>query len=664
MASTFEKYADEARKRLRSDGLLQFQDVETSSSARIRHLAHDVWTDKTLPPAAAPVSDALGMKPGSRVKFMIVGAGIGGIVSAVRLVLAGFPADNIRLVEAAGGVGGTWYWNRYPGLHCDIESYIYLPLLEEMGYVPSQKYVSGIEIRQYLQKIVEKYQLHDKISLGTKVDSLQWNENDRAWKAQFSASEKPIPGGDESEIHPWTAKAEFVILTSGYLARPQVPKLDGAGIEGFKGDMFHTARWNYEVTGGSAEQVFPALDKLRDKRVGIIGTGATAIQVVPCLAKYAKEVYVFQRTASAVYSRGQKDTDENDWTENIAHTPGWQSKRMENMVQQLTGGASSGSTNIVNDEWAKLPASAALFGDMKWASASPDQIADLTKYYLELDAPHSARLRARVAEIVKDEAEAKDLIPWYPVWCKRPTFSDSYLQTFNEPHVHLVDTVGRGIDKVTDKSIVVQDVEYPIDVLVLATGYVAPTVSGGDPGLRGGIKIMGREGQSIGEKWEAGHGVATLHGNATSGFPNLFWIGAIQGPTAANFTHVIDTQSRHIAYILATAHKKVGWDGVSPATIPRGLVVEVEPSAEEAWSLRIMSGAARFSILSTCTPGYLNNEGLGLRMASGLVQPPSQEDMMKMARAVPWSAGMPAFLEELERWRKDDTLSGYRVDVA
>ncbi|RYC59968.1 hypothetical protein CHU98_g6231, partial [Xylaria longipes] len=282
-----QKYAVEAQKRVKAEGLSQFQELSQSNSDRLRHLVDDVWADHAaLDAQPSPIN------PGDCPKFLIAGAGIGGIVAAVRLIQQGFTADQIRLVETAGGVGGTWYWNRYPGLHCDIESYIYMPLLEETGFMPSHKYASGVEIRHHLQNVVKKYQLEDKILFRTQVKSYTWNDEARHWKVDLATSRGP----KGQEHVPLSVNAEFVFMTAGLLAKPQIPKIGGVGVEGFKGGMFHTSLWNYDITGGSSEEVYPELSKLAGKRVGIIGTGATAIQAVPCLAKYAKELYVFQRT--------------------------------------------------------------------------------------------------------------------------------------------------------------------------------------------------------------------------------------------------------------------------------------------------------------------------------------------------------------------------------
>ncbi|KAI8310368.1 FAD-binding monooxygenase ausC [Colletotrichum sp. SAR11_59] len=397
LQSLQQKYISEAQKRLRSNGTDQFQDARQSESARIRGFAEDIWADHAA--LDAQLSQSAALKPGVVPKFLIAGAGIGGIVSAVRLILAGFDVSQIRLVETAGGVGGTWYWNRYPGLHCDVESYVYLPLLEEMGHMPSHKYTSGVEIRNYLNQIVQKFQLQDKILFKTKLDRIDWNEEKRLWKADLTTARGTKHCKESTKV---SVQAEFVIFTAGYLSRPQVPKF--ADLDAFTGSMFHTARWDYSVTGGSDEEPFPSLDKLRGKRVGVIGTGATAIQVVPCLAKYAGEVFVFQRTPSAVYSRGQKATDPHEWENEIASSPGWHKKRMENMSAHMNRSAPPDSPDLVNDEWTKQSAYAGVVGDLEWAYIGPEKVPELIAHYLKLDADNRARLRNRVSDIVQDKS--------------------------------------------------------------------------------------------------------------------------------------------------------------------------------------------------------------------------------------------------------------------
>ncbi|KAI1142852.1 FAD/NAD(P)-binding domain-containing protein [Hypoxylon sp. FL0543] len=636
-----QKYTAEAQKRLRPEGTAQYQTLSESDSDQLRHLVDDIWADHAaLDALPSPLT------PGDCPKFLIVGAGLGGIVGAVRLIQAGFSADQIRIVETAGGVGGTWYWNRYPGLHCDVESYIYMPLLEETGFMPSYKYAAGVEIRKYLNDVVKKWHLDDKILFRTKVDKLEWDDSARLWKVDFTTGRGPR--GEEKTSS--TVNAEFVWLTAGLLSKPQVPKLSGVGIEGFKGDYFHTSLWNYNVTGGSSEEAFPELSKLKDKRVGIIGTGATAIQVVPVLAEYAKEVYVFQRTPSAVYSRGQKPTDPEEWKK-IAGQPGWQEARRANFLAHIHGIAPPGTPNLVDDEWSKQPAWSALVGSPEFSIVGPEKVPEIISTFLARDAENSARLRARVAKIVKDKETAEKLTPWYPAWCKRPGHSDTYLESFNKPNVHLIDTDGKGVDGVTAQGLVANGQEIPLDILVLSTGYESPAAPGADPSVRAGVKMLGREGKTISDRW-ASTGPATLHGFATNGFPNLFFLSPLQAGTSANHANTLEVQCRQIAYILATAHKRAGDHTKS------GLTVEVGVPAQEAWSLRILQGAARFATMAICTPSYINNEG-------HLSDPnATQEEMVKRARMSPYSAGLPEFIKELERWREGDRLSGLEVTVS
>ncbi|KAH8162717.1 hypothetical protein CIB48_g5538 [Xylaria polymorpha] len=638
-----QKYAVEAQKRVKAEGLSQFQALSQSNSDRLRHLVDDVWADHAaLDAQPSPIN------AGDFPKFLIAGAGIGGIVAAVRLIQQGFTADQIRLVETAGGVGGTWYWNRYPGLHCDIESYIYMPLLEETGFMPSHKYASGVEIRHHLQNVVKKYQLEDKILFRAQVKSYTWNDEASHWKVDLSTSRGP----KGQEQVPLSVNAEFVFMTAGLLATPQIPKI---GVEAFKGEMFHTSLWNYDVTGGSSEEVHPELSKLAGKRVGIIGTGATAIQAIPFLAKHAKELYVFQRTPSAVFTRGQKPTDPNEWATSIASKPGWFDERNRNFAQCMSQCLPEGETNAVNDEWSHQPAYRALTGDPEFAAVAPEQAGEVVGKFLALDAPNAARVRQRVKDIVKDPATAEKLTPWYPSWCKRPTFSDLYLETFNSAHVHLVDTDGKGLDRITADGVVANGTEYPVDILVLSTGYLSPAIDGGDPAIRAGIKVYGRNGRDLSEKF-ATEGIATLYGIASNGFPNIFWLGVAQSCINPCHSYVLDTLARVSAYTIAAAHARVG-DG---STTQRRVTVEVDAAAEQQWSMRILQGAARFAVLTVCTPSYISAEMGPGNPAAGK----SQEELIKGARRSPWSAGIAAFIDLWTAWRDEGKLEGVTASVA
>lgn len=533
----------------------------------------------------------------------------------------------------------------YPGLHCDVESYIYLPMLEETGYMPSQKYISGAEIRSYLIKLAKQFGLEKTTMYRTQVNGLQWSDDLRAWRADLTASR----GANGQEKSPFWVNADFVLLTTGLFPRPQVPKVPG--LAGFEGSMFHTARWDYEATGGSSDTAFPTMDKLKGKRVAVVGTGATAIQVIPEVAKYAEELYVFQRTPSQVNVRGQKDTDRKEWEEVITARKGWQKHRMENLAEHIALGAPDDHENLVGDEWSMLKAYCAIVGTDIFGVITPDKVQEHIGTMIARDAEHNTEIRQRVAKVVKNKETAEKLTPWYPTWCKRPTFSDVFLDTFNQENVHLVDTDGKGVESITPHGIVAKGTEYFVDVLILSTGYRSPGVGAGNPAVRTGIDIVGRGGRSLTDKWTS-VGASTLHGCATNGFPNLFWMGPSQAGATPNFGHNLDVISIHVADIVKQGHEHVG--GLQEG----GVVVEVSEEAEQAWSLRVAQGAGAFGTVFVCTPGYMTSEGEALKVSG------DQQEMLKGAKSGPWPNGMIRYIREIEAWRADGKLHGLEISAA
>ncbi|KAL2263513.1 hypothetical protein VTK26DRAFT_6414 [Humicola hyalothermophila] len=404
-----QKYAAEAAKRLRPDGLSQFVRLTQSANSRFRALAEDPWADHA----------ALNARPlvpsGAKHKFVILGAGYGGLLFAVRLLDSGIAKspDEILFVDAAGGFGGTWWWNRYPGLHCDIESYTYMPLLEETGYVPSKKYVTGQELLEHAGRIAERWAVQERGLFRAEVKAARWEEESKQWTVEVS--EGRGPGEDKRELR---LHAQYLLIASGILTNPHVPKIDG--LEGFKGVLFHTARWDYGVTGGSPTD--ERLTGLEGKRVGIIGTGATAIQVVPKLAKHAKELYVFQRTPSAVSWRGQRPTDpERSGKFSRGGGGGWQRERMLNFDSFMTDAVEEGQVNMVADGWTEMPAYSAVIGSPRYGivEPTPEKIAEHVARLYKLDLPHTEAVRARTESIVKDRETAEKLKAWYPTWIAR-----------------------------------------------------------------------------------------------------------------------------------------------------------------------------------------------------------------------------------------------------
>lgn len=274
------RYDEERKKRWRPDGLFQYTNYEDSSPQ-----------NENIPGDAGYRSISA-----TKVRVLIVGAGFGGLLFAVRLLQSGFvQANEIMFVDAAGGFGGTWWWNRYPGLACDIESYIYMPLLEETNYMPSQKYASGQELKDHAHRIAKRWQLSDRGWFNATVDEMIWNDQDGEWTSKITHTGQLLR----------YVRSEFVLLATGLLHAPKIPRLNG--LDQYEGKVFHTSRWDYDYTGGTPAN--PELTLLDGKTVGFIGTGASAVQAVPHLAQWAKKLIVFQRTPSAVDSRNNCPPD-------------------------------------------------------------------------------------------------------------------------------------------------------------------------------------------------------------------------------------------------------------------------------------------------------------------------------------------------------------------
>jgi cation diffusion facilitator CzcD-associated flavoprotein CzcO len=567
------KYAEERRRRLRSDGISQYVQITGAFSK----FGEDPWADPDF--SRGPIADF--------VDVAVVGAGFGGLLIGARCKQLG--VENVRLIDKAADVGGTWYWNRYPGIACDVESYVYLPLLEELGYIPTEKYAKGPEIWAHCRRIAEHFDLYRDACLQTEVQEIRWEPTSSRWIISTDR-------GDE-------IRARFVAMANGYLQKPKLPGI--AGITDFGGHTFHTSRWDYEYTGSD-------LRGLSDKRVGIVGTGATAIQCVPRLAESAGKLFVFQRTPSTVDVRANRPT-EPDWAASLE--PGWQQRRMENFQILTAGGASD--EDLVDDAWTSLTKKMPIVNE---GGPNAAEMADFAKM---------EEIRARVEAIVTDPATAEALKPWYGYYCKRPCFHDEYLQAFNRDNVTLVDTQGLGVEQITTSGVVVDGVVYPLDCLIFATGFEVGT----SYSQRTGFEIVGRDGLTLTDKWA--DGVRTLHGLHVNGFPNCFIESIAQSGFTVNFPYLIDTQSRHIAWVIA-------WALQHDAT-----EVEATSDAEAAW---VDSVVQRSGVIAgrreSCTPGYYNREG----QASARLNQDS------------FFFGSPTeYADILETWRTTDSLDGFDI---
>jgi len=581
-----DRYRAERDKRLRKDGNEQYVNV----AGQFAHYLEDPYTERV---ARAPVTD--------HVEVAVIGGGFGGLLSAAHLRKAGF--KDIRMIETGGDFGGTWYWNRYPGAACDIESYIYLPLLEETGYIPKEKYTKAPEILEHSARIAKHFNLYENALLGTGVTGMEWDEDRKVWIIMTDRNDR--------------FTAQFVIMSNGPLNRPKLPGIPG--VESFKGHSFHTSRWDYQYTGGDSTG---GLTKLKDKVVGIIGTGATAVQCVPHLAEGAKHLYVFQRTPSSIDVRNDRATD-LDWAKSLQ--PGWQRRRMENFNTLVSGGYEP--EDLVQDGWTDIIRNIlfiASSGDKK--GLSPERLAELAEL---ADFKKMEQVRARVDEVIKDPEIAAKLKPWYRQFCKRPCFHDAYLNSFNRPNVTLVDTGGQGVERITEDSIIVDGIEYKVDCLVYATGFEVGT----DYTRRAGYDPIGKGGVTMKDHWA--DGMRSLHGLAVNNFPNMFLMGPGQAGFTANYPHLLDEQAEQIAYIL------------SEVSARQAGTFEASPEGEAAWVQQIVEKAVmRQQFLEECTPGYYNNEGK-----------PSD----RAAQNNSYGEGPNAYFRILKAWRDSGELEGLEL---
>jgi len=534
---------------------------------------------------------------------VILGAGYCGMMAAHQLKQAGI--DNFYMLDHGGNFGGTWYWNRYPGIQCDNDSLVYMPLLEETGYMPSKKFADGYEIYDHCQIIADTFGLRQNALFHTLIETLVWDARANRWTVGTNR-------GD-------SIKARFVVLAMGPLNKPKLPGIPG--INEFKGKIFHTARWDYEYTGGEWRN--PALTKLADKKVAIIGTGATAIQVVPYLAKHAGQTYVVQRTPSTIDERANRPIDP-EWYG--SQQPGWQNERIKNFHHAAMERLAPGEPDLVQDIWTEISRNcSAELEAMGWPDVTPEEYAALREKW---DYRVMERLRAR-CDIVKDPATAEALKPYYRYLCKRPASNDDYYPAFNQDNVTLIDVAEtQGLERLTENGFIHNGVEYEIDCLILASGYEVTN----DLDRRWGIsRVEGENGLSIYDYWR--EGFQTFQGMMAHQFPNMFFTGFTQaGANASNSKTFVD-QGYHIGYIASEALK-------------RGAVrIEPTQAAQEAYIAHLRSVAVDNSTyVNECTPSYFNNEG----------------DTTKKRHIFgePWGEGYYAFEAMLEKWRNDGRLEG------
>ena len=584
-----EKYKTERDKRIRQDGNSQY----TETAGDFSKYVDDPYADKEF--NRAPLTD--------HSDVVIIGGGFGGLVSGARFREIG--TEKVRIIEKGSDFGGTWYWNRYPGAMCDVESYIYLPLLEEMNYVPIEKYTHAPEILSYCKKLADHYDLYKDACLQTEVTEIKWDEGSAVWLINTNR-------GD-------VMTATSVVMSNGPLNRPKLPGIEG--INEFEGHTFHTSRWDYDYTGGSSEG---GLIGLENKRVGIIGTGATAVQCIPHLGASAKELFVFQRTPSSIDVRNNRKTDP-EWVKNLV--PGWQKRRMENFNSLVSGGLEN--EDMVGDGWTEIYRN--LTGMLP-----PEGFEQLSEKDMGLatelaDFKKMESIRNRVDSVVEDKETADALKPYYRQFCKRPCFHDEYLETYNRENVKLVDTQGLGVDKITKNGVVVDGKEYELDCLIFATGFEVGT----SYTRRSGYEVIGKNDLKLSDKWK--DGPKTFQGMFSHGFPNCYFLGVIQSALSTNFVHLLTEQTKHIAHVVKYCEE----DNTN--------LVEPTLEAEEEWVALIKRNAHRGErFFAECTPGYYNNEG--------------NHDKSNGFLSNAYGKGPVAFFDLLQNWKKSGTYEGLMIE--
>lgn len=587
-----ERYKFEREKRLFQDGQKQY-----------------------VRPQGGPVAD-FSVDPEAEIKprdpitnemdVVVLGAGWGGVLASYYLTQQG--VSDFCNIDTAGDFGGVWYWNRYPGIQCDNESYCYLPLLEETGFMPSKKFADGEEIQGYTRQIAEKYGFADRALFHTQITSLTWDEKIQRWHVGTNR-------GDD-------IKARFVVMANGVLNMPKLPSIEG--MDKFKGKLFHTARWDYDYTGGSYSN--PVLDKLKDKKVALVGTGATAVQAVPYLAQYCEHLYVMQRTPSTVDARPNPPTDQ-EWLASLQ--PGWQAERKDNFHRGAMEAYGPGDTDLVCDFWTEI--SRNLKAELEAEGWPELSMEDMLARRDVMDHRVMERMRRRVDDLIESPELAEKLKPYYNFMCKRPLSSDVFYPAFNQDNVELIDvSETRGLQQLTEKGFIANGKEYEADCIIFASGFEVTSALE----RRWGIdRIEGRDGLSLYDHWR--NGPQTLHGTMTHGFPNQFYIGYIQGGLNASVTEQFGRQGEHIAHIIGEGLKR-GATAVEPTK-------EAMDAYTDHFKATQMDNS---EFLNACPPSYFSNEGASSH-EWGLFRQ--------------WGAGWNDFMQTLKSWRDKGDLEGLDI---
>ncbi|WP_238015199.1 NAD(P)/FAD-dependent oxidoreductase [Dactylosporangium sp. AC04546] len=491
---------------------------------------------------------------GTEFDVVIVGAGFAGMQMLYRVRELGLRA---RVFEAGGDVGGTWYWNRYPGARCDVESveysYQFSPELQQ-EWEWTERYATQPEILRYANHVADRFDLRRHIQFDTRVSALVYDETSDRWTVRAAT------GGE--------VLARFVIMASGCLSSANLPGF--AGMETFAGEVYHTGRWPHEGVD------------LSGKRVGVVGTGSSGVQAVPVIAEQAGALYVFQRTAAYTLPAGNHPLDPGEQAAIKADYVGF---RAQMSLRQSAG------------NWRVPPNPASIFDatpsereaefEARWARGGPGVLGAYADIMVDQEANGFAAefVRGKIREIVKDPEVAALLSPDQIIGCKRICLDTGYYEAFNRPHVHLVDVATAPIERLTPRGIRTAVDEYELDVIVFATGFDAMT------GALLSVDIRGRGGLSLREKWLSGP--RTYLGLGVPGFPNLF---TVTGPGSPSV----------LTNMMVSIHHHVNWIGDCLKYLQDHRIASIEASAdaEVAWVEHVNEVADK-TLYPSCNSWYL-----------------------------------------------------------
>ena len=485
---------------------------------------------------------------------VIVGAGFAGLYMLHRLRQDGFRAI---VFEAGSGVGGTWYWNRYPGARCDVESMEYSysfsdALQQEWEW--TERYAGQPEILRYANHVAERFDLGRDIVFDTRVTSARFDDAAAFWDVETDTGR--------------TVSARHCILATGCLSSANLPDFEGR--DSFQGETYHTGRWPHEGVDFTG------------KRVGIIGTGSSAIQAIPVIAQQAEHLTVFQRTPNYSIPARNAPIDPNLVQEIKAEYPAFRERNYREP-------AGFGSKIPKNDQAALEDAeeSRARNFAKRWERGGFGFLSAYNDLIVNRDANDTAAgfVRERIRETVADPATAELLCPDNVIGCKRPCLDTGYFETYNRPNVELVDVRANPIERITREGIVVAGREHAVDCIVFATGFDAMT------GAMLSIDIRGRQGRTLTDKWAAGP--VTYLGLTTSGFPNLFMISGPGSPSV--LTNMIVSIEQHVEWI-ADCMGHLRDEGLA--------AIEATPAAEDDWVMHV-NAVADQTLYPTCNSWYL-----------------------------------------------------------